>query len=65
MAAPWTNENAIEQWNAGTAHEAMEATAEDGDFVKRHLREDVEPGLDPAVAAESRGSRPTCTCRTS
>jgi hypothetical protein len=33
----------------------MEATAEDGDFVKRHLREDAEPGLDPAVAAESRG----------
>lgn len=32
-----TNENAIEQWNASATREAMESTADDGDFAKRHL----------------------------
>jgi 2-polyprenyl-3-methyl-5-hydroxy-6-metoxy-1,4-benzoquinol methylase len=31
------NETAIEQWNASTTRQAMETTADDGDFAKRHL----------------------------
>ena len=34
---PWTNEAAIEQWNSTASRAAMEATATDGDFAKRHL----------------------------
>lgn len=33
----WTNEAAIAQWDAATSRDLMEATAEDGDFAKRHL----------------------------
>ena len=33
----WTNEAAIAQWDTGTSRALMEATAEDGDFAKRHL----------------------------
>ena len=33
----WTNEAAIRQWNASATREAMEKTADDGDFAKRHL----------------------------
>lgn len=36
------NETAIRQWNASATREAMEATAQDGDFAKRHL---VNPTL--------------------
>ncbi|MFD6416101.1 class I SAM-dependent methyltransferase [Streptomyces sp. NPDC060194] len=42
MTSPWTNEAAIGRWNTGTTVEAMEATADDGDFAKRHL---VNPDL--------------------
>jgi 2-polyprenyl-3-methyl-5-hydroxy-6-metoxy-1,4-benzoquinol methylase len=37
MASRWTNEAAIRQWNTAATHQVMEATAEDGDFAKRHL----------------------------
>ncbi|WP_405970604.1 class I SAM-dependent methyltransferase [Streptomyces sp. NBC_00988] len=36
------NETAITQWNTSTTREALETTAEDGDFAKRHL---VNPTL--------------------
>jgi hypothetical protein len=34
--ASWTNEAAIAQWDMATSRDLMEATAEDGDFAKRH-----------------------------
>lgn len=37
MTDAWTNEAAIRQWNTSTMREALEATAADGDFAKRHL----------------------------
>ncbi|WP_116203951.1 class I SAM-dependent methyltransferase [Amycolatopsis circi] len=37
MTSAWTNEAAIRQWNTGSTRESMEATAESGDFSKRHL----------------------------
>lgn len=37
MTANWTNDAAIEQWNSSATREALDATAADGDFVKRHL----------------------------
>ncbi|MEO3765139.1 class I SAM-dependent methyltransferase [Streptomyces sp. B5E4] len=36
------NETAIDQWNTSTTREAMETTAQEGDFAKRHL---VNPTL--------------------
>lgn len=38
----WTNDAAIEQWNSTATREAMQATAQDGDFAKKHL---VNPTL--------------------
>ncbi|MDA3648357.1 class I SAM-dependent methyltransferase [Saccharopolyspora indica] len=37
MTSAWTNESAIGRWNASTTREAMDSTAEEGDFAKRHL----------------------------
>lgn len=37
MDSTWTNEAAIRRWNTSATREAMEATAEDGDFAKRRL----------------------------
>ncbi|WP_028934581.1 class I SAM-dependent methyltransferase [Pseudonocardia spinosispora] len=37
MASSWTNNDAIRQWNISTTRKAMEASAKDGDFAKRHL----------------------------
>jgi 2-polyprenyl-3-methyl-5-hydroxy-6-metoxy-1,4-benzoquinol methylase len=37
MTSSWTNEAAIRQWNDAATTDALEATAEDGDFSKRHL----------------------------
>lgn len=37
MTSAWTNQAAIRKWNDGTSIDALEATAEDGDFSKRHL----------------------------
>lgn len=42
MTTKWTNAAAIEQWNATAKLPEMEATAEDGDFPKRHL---VNPAI--------------------
>jgi 2-polyprenyl-3-methyl-5-hydroxy-6-metoxy-1,4-benzoquinol methylase len=42
MTSAWTNEAAIRRWNDTATTDALEATAEDGDFSKRHL---VNPGL--------------------
>lgn len=41
MTETWTNASAIEQWNASATREALDATAADGDFVKRHLANPV------------------------
>lgn len=38
----WTNEAAIRQWDATATTEALEATADGGDFAKRHL---INPDL--------------------
>lgn len=37
MTSGWTNEAAIDRWNASATPESMAATAADGDFAKRHL----------------------------
>jgi 2-polyprenyl-3-methyl-5-hydroxy-6-metoxy-1,4-benzoquinol methylase len=37
MTSAWTNQAAIRRWNDAATTEALEATAEDGDFSKRHL----------------------------
>ncbi|WP_370935237.1 class I SAM-dependent methyltransferase [Amycolatopsis sp. cg13] len=37
MTSAWTNEAAIQQWDAGSSRESMEATAANGDFSKEHL----------------------------
>lgn len=37
MTSDWTNEAAIRRWSASATRDAMESTAEDGDFAKRHL----------------------------
>lgn len=42
MASGWTNDAAIRQWDVTTSREALEATADEGDFAKRHL---VNPEL--------------------
>ncbi|MFG1625558.1 class I SAM-dependent methyltransferase [Kribbella sp. NPDC049227] len=53
MNSTWTNEAAISQWDASSTQEAMEATAEEGDFVKRQL---VNPVL-LRLLGEVRGRR--------
>ncbi|MEV5007076.1 hypothetical protein ACIQFZ_25910 [Streptomyces sp. NPDC093064] len=52
MTSTWTNEAAIRQWNASTTRETMEATAEGGDFAKRHLLNprDAETGTSAACS---------------
>lgn len=40
--ATWTNDAAIRQWDMSSTREAMDATADDGDFSKRYL---VNPTL--------------------
>jgi SAM-dependent methyltransferase len=37
MTSGWTNAEAIRRWNESSTREAMAASAEDGDFAKRHL----------------------------
>ena len=37
MTSSWSNAAAIDQWNATATREALEATADGGDFGKRHL----------------------------
>jgi SAM-dependent methyltransferase len=49
----WTNEAAIRQWDSAATREEMEATADDGDFAKRHL---VNPVL-IRLLGEVRGRR--------
>lgn len=53
MPAEWTNRAVIDEWDASATPEAMEATAADGDFAKRHL---VNPALS-RLLGEVRGSR--------
>ncbi|MCG5220467.1 class I SAM-dependent methyltransferase [Streptosporangium sp. KLBMP 9127] len=37
MTADWTNDAAIERWNASATRESLESTADEGDFAKGHL----------------------------
>ncbi|MFD0556961.1 2-polyprenyl-3-methyl-5-hydroxy-6-metoxy-1,4-benzoquinol methylase [Stackebrandtia endophytica] len=37
MTKEWTNEAAIRQWNSTASRAALAATADEGDFAKRHL----------------------------